>query len=626
METPEESVNIVETSLDFVSGDIHDVARAAFIIMGVIMVFGGVIGNCLFLLVIFKQSRRKQSVHILFVANLSLADLVSMGYWFTFFVLDLILNRHPVVNYAHCVANGIIVSTMYLACVSFLVSISLNRYLHVCRSHLYKRVFTKPRTVAWCLLVWLSSLCIALLPVMDTADNTNFHYNPVTRFCSYNRQGFTYFKVIALVYAILPMVFVAYCNFAIFRYWKRARLSIRRHYPLLNGTRVEGKRRNVIARLRAAVKKGNTEDVVSKTSAQGSEYSPTESVQGMKNETDSAVVEITAHGSDDRFESAQVLEAGVQECVDAMNNRDSDREDKKIAESEKKTRAEDMNGVHISVIGDRVPDDAEVTDDEVDDDRSLSNVSMNTDSEDRIDKRGDDLKIEDTETGAGPGTQLGALTNPDQPSKRPGDAADESTTAKLRTTSSFTQRSRMLDFAQSPPVPRNRLSPAKQADKIPKTAKQTAKKRAKRTKAREVAFIRSLFVVFLLAVVTFITYGAMTVLGTYVSLSPEVVILGNFFLFFNNSVNWIVYGVMNPVFRQGYVHYSRKILTSCCSWRKAGGEGTHLNVSLSSLVTPSAPRSNATTSDLNPSSTSLISPVLSRNDVEDDDASSISRC
>ncbi|KAK7087604.1 hypothetical protein V1264_021633 [Littorina saxatilis] len=556
--------------------------------MGVVMVLSGFIGNCLLLLVIFKQFKRHQSVHILFVANLSLADLVTMGYWFTFFVLDLILNRQPVVNYAHCVFNGVLVAAMYLASVSFLVSISLNRYLHVCHFHLYSRVFTLPRTVAWCLLVWLGSFFIAFLPVVDNMENTNYRYNPVTRFCSYNRARVNYTKIIALVYAIFPMLFVAYCNFAIFRYWKRGRLRTSQRNPLVE--RMAAKRQKLVARVRGAVKRDKGVCSAAETITERNEEP----------------VEPT---------TSEVLGPDAQGTVEIVNNRDLNPEDGKSVESVYPSQCQNSDEAECTV-SDTDPDaivyvaDGKVRVDDENSDHSLSSGPVDANSEDLVNGCEENLESEDNEVVACPGRQFDAVetqssvavddieNTSQQPPKCP-EAAKKGATPSLPTPT--------IHIISGPPPMRRKRTPAKQAEKIPRTAKQDAKERAKGTKSREVAFVRSLFVVFLLAVVTFIPYGAMTVLGTLVSLSSELVILGNLFLFFNNSVNWIVYGVMSPAFRQGYVHCSRKILTACCSWNKACREVMKLNVSLSSLVRPTAQGSNVTTSDISPSTTSQTS-------------------
>nr|KAG5701977.1 hypothetical protein BaRGS_034559 [Batillaria attramentaria] len=55
---------------------------------------------------LMNRSLIMRSFHYLFIANLAMADLLCLGYWMTFLVLDLILGRHPVANEVHCAFNG----------------------------------------------------------------------------------------------------------------------------------------------------------------------------------------------------------------------------------------------------------------------------------------------------------------------------------------------------------------------------------------------------------------------------------------------------------------------------------------------------------------------------------------
>jgi hypothetical protein len=89
---------------------VHPMDQTIFVITGSAMVCSGIVGNLLILSVNYKQIVRKRSAHHLFIGNLALADLVAIGYWFPFFVLDLALGFHPVANRTHCAVNGLITS------------------------------------------------------------------------------------------------------------------------------------------------------------------------------------------------------------------------------------------------------------------------------------------------------------------------------------------------------------------------------------------------------------------------------------------------------------------------------------------------------------------------------------
>ena len=108
--TPENTDNVA--TLEFTGQDIHKAASAIFATIGSVMILSGFFGNWLLIAVVFKQYQSKRCVHNLFIVNLALADMLTLVYWFTFFVLDLILGYHPIVDNAHCVVNGVIIATL----------------------------------------------------------------------------------------------------------------------------------------------------------------------------------------------------------------------------------------------------------------------------------------------------------------------------------------------------------------------------------------------------------------------------------------------------------------------------------------------------------------------------------
>lgn len=100
------------TEHPFIGSELHSSARIAFITVASVEVVVGVFGNLLLInSMLSSQSFNISHVHNLFIANLALSDLIPLAYWMPFFILDLILGYHPVVNNTHCMVNGYIVGT-----------------------------------------------------------------------------------------------------------------------------------------------------------------------------------------------------------------------------------------------------------------------------------------------------------------------------------------------------------------------------------------------------------------------------------------------------------------------------------------------------------------------------------
>ncbi|KAK7099475.1 uncharacterized protein [Littorina saxatilis] len=91
---------------------------------------------------------------------------------------------------------------------------------------------------------------------------------------------------------------------------------------------------------------------------------------------------------------------------------------------------------------------------------------------------------------------------------------------------------------------------------------------AKRIEKREKAVVRSLLAVSLLAAIAFIPYGAVRLVAEFVDLPPELYISVNLFFCLNAALNWVVYGVMNPTFRDSYCHMFHRLFHVCADKEK----------------------------------------------------------
>lgn len=96
------------------TNDLSEVARYFFIVVGAGEVMSGVIGNLILLAMLLnRRSLHLRNVHNLLLANLALADLVAMGYWFPFVVLDLILGKN-FLSENICRINAFVMTTCVL--------------------------------------------------------------------------------------------------------------------------------------------------------------------------------------------------------------------------------------------------------------------------------------------------------------------------------------------------------------------------------------------------------------------------------------------------------------------------------------------------------------------------------
>ncbi|KAL8610537.1 hypothetical protein ACOMHN_060457 [Nucella lapillus] len=78
----------------------------------------------------------------------------------------------------------------------------------------------------------------------------------------------------------------------------------------------------------------------------------------------------------------------------------------------------------------------------------------------------------------------------------------------------------------------------------------------------EVLLIRSLVLVFLILILFCTPLVAGVAVMGIVDISPDVFCFLIFLFFFNNSINWVLYGALNKNFRKGY----RQLVVATCCW------------------------------------------------------------
>ncbi|XP_059146735.1 melatonin receptor type 1A-like [Physella acuta] len=193
--------------------------RDVFLVIGWLLVINGVFGNVVIIVTLFT-CKSLRSVHHLFIGNLAVADLIIEGYFATFFLVDISIGYHPVVDMTNCIINGYIVVVCYMCSLWTLVSISFNRYLHICHNSIFKALFSDSRTKGHLVLVWVWAGIVSLPPVLGWG---RYSYDPKTHYCGFDRLSSRSFTIVLATSSVaLPCLLVCYFNFAIYRYVRSA--------------------------------------------------------------------------------------------------------------------------------------------------------------------------------------------------------------------------------------------------------------------------------------------------------------------------------------------------------------------------------------------------------------------
>lgn len=189
--------------------------------LGIVLLVCGVFGNG-FLLLVLGTQRSMWKVHNIFIANLTFADLLVVCAGLPFQVLDLLLGVHPVVNILHCQINAFVTCFGFGISVMSLICVSFNRYVKVCHTRYFDRIFSVRKNAALCGVIWVVTLGL-LVPLLY--GDTKVGYDSRSHTCSvYEKKAVVnYRSIVMLGLLVFPPAAIGFFNFKIFQLWKKTR-------------------------------------------------------------------------------------------------------------------------------------------------------------------------------------------------------------------------------------------------------------------------------------------------------------------------------------------------------------------------------------------------------------------
>ncbi|CAH1797857.1 unnamed protein product, partial [Owenia fusiformis] len=172
----------------------------------------GLVGNTLIIgaIVIMKQLRTLPNM---FVLNLAIADLVVSGLLTPFLIAIVALGENYFTGpgYRFCQLIGFICITSCVASGINIMSVSINRYLCICRNSWYLRIYTKRSVIVMIAYAWISGV---LWNTFIFAGWNSYAYDKSNYFCLYSRtRDRSYVITITLIGAIIPVCVTAMAYF-----------------------------------------------------------------------------------------------------------------------------------------------------------------------------------------------------------------------------------------------------------------------------------------------------------------------------------------------------------------------------------------------------------------------------
>ncbi|PVD33633.1 hypothetical protein C0Q70_04891 [Pomacea canaliculata] len=531
--------------------------RIVFIFIASVEVLAGTVGNGLLLL--FLGTRRSLCsrgalVHNLFIASLAVTDLLALGYWMVFFVLDLSLGYNPVVNEEHCVVNG------------FLITVSATCMLvYRLQPMMYSLILLSPGQY----LVPGRHILQPIPVCMSQASLPEVLHHP---------------SHLPLVSPVLGS-WTSHLSSAIFRPRLLLLHSQEAHLLVLYWANV---RLTSLNRARVKEKDNDNEDdnevsEVCQTEARNENKSRTKEKENESredgNDSRNQMVDEDERGNRTNIDSKDVVPKKVQ-CVNIISlalcqGECSHEDDRQKGHGENR---EDRTSLYEAPEAENRGKVKDCRFDVCHRTRSRSFADSTQDFEDCTHERSQDGWLMPDhvtdELGFGEGIERSSECS------KKGDKEEAISTSQFRVFQSRRQSSRNMQTEEDRRPAWSRLTSKTSTDESCVTS---LHRHHRRQRSREVAFVRSLCVVCFLFFVGFFPYTVINVVDFYWTVPPEVLIFSNLLLFFNSAVNWIVYGVMNPTYRRGYAELVRGCLKRVA---RETGTGSGAATNLPSTSTP----------------------------------------
>ncbi|KAH9508329.1 hypothetical protein Btru_050844 [Bulinus truncatus] len=221
----EMSSSINWTLPEYVGETIPQHARIIFIVVGILYIMAGLVGNVVIVLTVVTN-KTMHNPHYYFIINLALADLTIIAYIVPWTVLGLILDYYPVHSHSLCVFNGMVIVIGYLASLMTLMVISINRYLNICHRELFAAIFSRKIlfSIIYCCIIWCTAFLCSLPPLVGWS---RFHYDVKTHYCGYDRTYSFYYTLFLMLTAIgIPVGIVLACNIGLWKFIRQASMRI----------------------------------------------------------------------------------------------------------------------------------------------------------------------------------------------------------------------------------------------------------------------------------------------------------------------------------------------------------------------------------------------------------------
>ncbi|XP_069136873.1 melatonin-related receptor-like [Argopecten irradians] len=217
-------------------------------VFGVILYIFGLPANIL-LIVTCTRLKRLRVRHNVFTVNLAVYDTLIIGILLPITFVTSATGNYPLSPDA-CLFAAILSHTCFTGSVSTLMFISFDRYIKICKSKCYNRIFNKKSICLSCICIWLIGF-IFTIPLVILEDG--FVLDLTLQICIFNRYKYRAYSVVYMFLCLMvPISLTVLCYQRIYRYLVKSKRRLYRNWN--NGlAQARLKHENAICRAHFAV-------------------------------------------------------------------------------------------------------------------------------------------------------------------------------------------------------------------------------------------------------------------------------------------------------------------------------------------------------------------------------------
>nr|6ME6_A Chain A, Soluble cytochrome b562,Melatonin receptor type 1B,Rubredoxin [synthetic construct]6ME6_B Chain B, Soluble cytochrome b562,Melatonin receptor type 1B,Rubredoxin [synthetic construct]6ME9_A Chain A, Soluble cytochrome b562,Melatonin receptor type 1B,Rubredoxin [synthetic construct]6ME9_B Chain B, Soluble cytochrome b562,Melatonin receptor type 1B,Rubredoxin [synthetic construct] len=179
-----------------------------------------VVGNLLVILSVLRN-RKLRNAGNLFLVSLALANLVVAFYPYPLILVAIFYDGWAF-GEEHCKASAFVMGLSVIGSVWNITAIAIDRYLYICHSMAYHRIYRRWHTPLHICLIWLLTV-VALLPNFFVGS---LEYDPRIYSCTFIQTASTqYTAAVVVIHFLLPIAVVSFCYLRIWVLVLQARMK-----------------------------------------------------------------------------------------------------------------------------------------------------------------------------------------------------------------------------------------------------------------------------------------------------------------------------------------------------------------------------------------------------------------